>query len=696
MSSKTVASTGRSSLAHPAERQQNMANGTKGTKESPSPASSQASVATKSKPTPKLPSVKFLPPPPPPLPPPKPSEIQVKAALIKSSSESSLKQAKLTPKPQKRATQELKSKNSSRRTSIDSTTHHETATNKHNESPIMNPKLTDRRRSSEERKRLAKEAAKKLFSHSIRGTSEHSNPSKFKRNSVGTLSFRMGGGVSSARGSKGRSKELCRDFLTLAFHRAVGQGRLKIVKAMQRSGRVPLVDRMGNTPLHVAARSGQLKCLRWLQQHLSIPLLARNARGETCTHLAALHGHLQCLQAILAAPQTLAAKLEAVAERDNNGMTCLHVATLEAREGVVSWLSRVFGRDMCLVRSEGGLLAIHLAAACGYLACTEILVQVCCQSALMRDIGGATPVFYAAQGGHLETVKYLVEWAKGSLRQTTWGGLSPLLGAAESGHLPVVRYILDREGEDVLRTSADDGATALHLAAGEDVLRTSADDGATALHLAAANGQAPMVRHLLECSGGGQMLWDGDEKGWTPAHYAARAGHVQCLQLLVEAGLSLYLPDQEGETAMSLAMRSSSPPCVLYARALYQATVDQCTSSKTNKKKLGSHLREISGVVSIQVVGNKDDPASSPPSSSSSSFSSSSSLSSSRPDGIFQWPKIFGRDKIVPKYVAHFPASPPPPPYPGPHRRCPLPRPSPKMPPTPALTEDAVGYFRFL
>jgi hypothetical protein len=58
---------------------------------------------------------------------------------------------------------------------------------------------------------------------------------------------------------------------------------------------------------------------RWLQQHCSIPLLARNARGETCAHVAALHGNLRSLQLILSEPKDLASKLAAAAERDNLG-----------------------------------------------------------------------------------------------------------------------------------------------------------------------------------------------------------------------------------------------------------------------------------------------------------------------------------------------------------------------------------------
>ena len=68
---------------------------------------------------------------------------------------------------------------------------------------------------------------------------------------------------------------------------------------------------------------------------------------------------------MLGQPKDLAGKLAAAAERDNAGMTCLHLATMGNRDSVVSWLASTFGKDLCLVKSMDGVLAIHLATASG-------------------------------------------------------------------------------------------------------------------------------------------------------------------------------------------------------------------------------------------------------------------------------------------------------------------------------------------
>ena len=52
------------------------------------------------------------------------------------------------------------------------------------------------------------------------------------------------------------------------------------------------------------------------------------------------------------------------------------------------------------------------------------------------------------------------------------------------------------------------------------------------------------MRYLLECPERRELLGVADVYDRTAAHDAAENGHVECLQLLVEAGVSLYLPDQ--------------------------------------------------------------------------------------------------------------------------------------------------------
>ncbi|XP_071105248.1 espin-like [Haliotis cracherodii] len=385
--------------------------------------------------------------------------------------------------------------------------------------------------------------------------------------------------VASVRRNLSVGREMSRDFLTLACYNAIATGQMSILKAIYKTGKAPQVDKNGNTPLHVAAKCGQLRSLRWLLQHSNVPLLAKNARGETCLHVAALQGHLKCMQTIIVCKKEKPSI--AVSERDNLGMTGLHHATIGNRERLVHWLVQEFGKDLCLVKSCDGVLAIHLAAAAGNRQCTELLAQACKGSVNMTDVFGATPVFYAAQEGHLECLQYLIEHMDGSLKIVAFEGMTAFLSAAEGGHLHVMNYLLEKQGSEALLSTTNDGATVFHYVA--------------------STGNFHVLQYLLEIPNIGDLLRVTDAFDRNPAHDAAENGFVECLRMLVEAGISLYLPDKDGETPLSLAMRSGNPKCVLFARAVADSTMDMA-SLKMLKKKLGSKFNQISGIVTVQAL----------------------------------------------------------------------------------------------
>ncbi|PVD38266.1 hypothetical protein C0Q70_00877 [Pomacea canaliculata] len=310
---------------------------------------------------------------------------------------------------------------------------------------------------------------------------------------------------------------------------------------------------------------------RWLIQHCSVPLLSKNARGETCAHLAALHGNLKCLQTILAQPASPAKTLAAT--------------TIVEQTPTVA----------------------------GNRPCAEVLVQkssanLTSASSLSSLPTGATPVFYAAQEGHLDVLRYLVEEVEGSLDLVACEGMTPLLSAAEGGHLDVIKYILKKQGHRALFATTKDGATAFHYAAGGaigDVRVLSVlllvQTRSAAVYRALGNGRAGVLKYLLETQERRELLGVADLYDRTPAHDAAENGHVECLQLLVETG--------DGETAMSLAMRSSNTKCVLFARAVAETALEKC-STKSFKKKLGSRLHHISSIMTVRAMGRDQAKAS--------------------------------------------------------------------------------------
>lgn len=53
-----------------------------------------------------------------------------------------------------------------------------------------------------------------------------------------------------------------------------------------------------------------------------------------------------------------------------------------------------------------------------------------------------------------------------------------------------------------------------------------------------------------------------DQFVWTPLHHAAYAGHVEMIELLLEAGAAVDAPALNGGTPLMRAIQSSRPSCV--------------------------------------------------------------------------------------------------------------------------------------
>ena len=75
--------------------------------------------------------------------------------------------------------------------------------------------------------------------------------------------------------------------------------------------------------------------------------------------------------------------------------------------------------------------------------------------------------------------------------------------------------------------------------------------GMTALHLASRAGHADCLEVIMDNLGA--INEPSDDGGSTPLHLAAASGHVECLQILVRNGADLDKTDGQGRSAIQLA-----------------------------------------------------------------------------------------------------------------------------------------------
>ena len=211
------------------------------------------------------------------------------------------------------------------------------------------------------------------------------------------------------------------------------------------------------------------------------------------------------------------------------------------------------------------------------------------------DKWGSTPLLRAAQNDKPEVVKLLLE--KGA--KINAGGGGALLAAVELGNLAMVKLLLDngadieamdgfgetallkavkRRDNDIVKLLLDKGAnpgvkdrngnTALLYAAGGgnvEVIRLLLAKGARdsvdgmALHGAALNGQAEVVKLLLENGGN---IESKDRFGCTPLLVAAKEGKAEAVKQLLDGGAKIEATDDQGRTPLHAAAQRASTEVV--------------------------------------------------------------------------------------------------------------------------------------
>ena len=186
----------------------------------------------------------------------------------------------------------------------------------------------------------------------------------------------------------------------------------------------------------------------------------------------------------------------------------------------------------------------------------------------------------AAVHGDLSTLKKIAEKQWSLLFQTDAHLWQPIHEAARAGHFHVVKYLV-QEGADInaldheKETPLDIAITfngpdhsivqklkALGAVSGNSTDETDDedDDNETTpfmgnvlsdAHSAASRGDLPSLRQIAEKNH--SLLFQTDSFLWQPIHEAARSGHANVVQYLVQQGADVNALDHEKDTPLDIA-----------------------------------------------------------------------------------------------------------------------------------------------
>lgn len=326
---------------------------------------------------------------------------------------------------------------------------------------------------------------------------------------------------------------------------------LRLLLATQ-PGRI-LIDEQNNTAMHLAAREGKLEACRLLTQ-LHQTLNYTNAQGQSPLHLAAAHGHTECLLLLLESGSS-------ADKSDMSGYTPLMYAAEAGHKACVE-----------ILLARGASINVHtidertiMQLAEPHPECLALLQErerqeLEQQKKLEEEIAkrrelllptlgiySAEPLFNAIIAGNPNEVARLLLEGGISPNAKTHQQIPAVMLAAQHNQPACLKMLLEYGAEPNVATLTED--TALHAAIAaasvpctEILLKHGANvkarkHGDSALSLAVKNNLPEIARLILRAGA------DPDEKnsvGETPLCSAAKAGHIELLKILIEAGANVH------------------------------------------------------------------------------------------------------------------------------------------------------------
>ena len=321
-------------------------------------------------------------------------------------------------------------------------------------------------------------------------------------------------------------------------------------------------DDNGDTPLHIAAANGgngHMETVKFFTEEKGCDPLFRDKYGDTPLHTAALGGSLNVNKFFINEKQCNPMS------RGQFGRTPLHCASQEGHLHLVKYLIDECHTDPSC-QDENGTTPLHLASKYGHMETVKFFTEEKGCDPLFRNKYGDTSLHTAALGGCLAVVKFFInEKQCNPMNRSQWGR-TPLHHASQNGHLHLAKYLIDGCHTDP-SCQDEDGVTPLHLASKyghnmETVKFFTEEKGCDPL-FRNKNGNTPLHTAALGGSLAVVKFFINEKQcnpmsrgqwGRTPLHDASQEGHLHLVKYLIdECHTDPSCQDENGTTPLHLA-----------------------------------------------------------------------------------------------------------------------------------------------
>jgi ankyrin repeat protein len=277
------------------------------------------------------------------------------------------------------------------------------------------------------------------------------------------------------------------------------------------------VGPLHNSPLHRAALHGRTKVVRTLLTG-GAPLEAADRRGNTALALAVSCSKVETAEVLIARGADLTV-------RDRDGVTVMMKA---CRAGITGLLPSLLEPEGVLLDDvdRHGRTGLWYGARWGRVDVVRMLLERGADP-LRADVQGKTPLMKAVINGCYEVVELLLSEAAGpaavGINSVNSRGHTPCFYAAQMGHAALLDLLLRQGGDPSI---ADHG-------------------GVTPLMRGAWRGHGEVIRRLLQEPTAKDLVDRRDLAGRSAVFSACDRGHLQVLQLLLQAGADAAAADKD-------------------------------------------------------------------------------------------------------------------------------------------------------
>ncbi|KAF7209088.1 E3 ubiquitin-protein ligase MIB2 isoform X1 [Nothobranchius furzeri] len=244
-------------------------------------------------------------------------------------------------------------------------------------------------------------------------------------------------------------------------------------------------------------------------------------QGKTALQVAAHQGHMEVVKALLQANSSVEVK-------DEDGDTALHY-TAFGNQAEIARLLLSKGANINLLNNSM-CTALQIAVNKGFTDVVRVLTDHSADVNL-QDSYGDTPLHDAIAKDFRNIIEILVAVPNIDFTQQNHRGFNLLHHAALKGNKLATEKILARARQLV------------------DVKK---EDGFSALHLASLNNHRDVAEVLVK--EGRCDINICNNRNQTPLQLAVTQGHTDLVQLLVDEGADVNMEDEDGDTAMHVAL----------------------------------------------------------------------------------------------------------------------------------------------